>query len=303
MLSRQKSSRCAVAWLLTCSPRFAAAMLAALLCRSDVRAEPRAAIPDRLVVPTFDDGVKSHVTFVAPLLKRYGFGATFFITEAFEFHQGWRKDRYLTWDDVRKLHQDGFEICNHSSRHGKATEETKEEFRDSLVAMERRFAEQGIPRPKTFCFPAYYFTRGAVEVLQERGYQFARRGTVPEMPYEEGALGFAYDPKEDHPLLIPIAWASGPKWSMDDFATAVQMARKGRIAVLAFHGVPDLDHPWVTTEPEKFAAYMKYLHEHRYTVIALRDLAKYVDPRGGPADPLEPIERRLKSRQGPIRHE
>ncbi|HEY1049820.1 MAG TPA: polysaccharide deacetylase family protein, partial [Prosthecobacter sp.] len=40
---------------------------------------------DRLVVLTFDDSVASHATFVAPLLKKHGFGATFFITEGFEF--------------------------------------------------------------------------------------------------------------------------------------------------------------------------------------------------------------------------
>ena len=48
-------------------------------------AAERSPIPDRLVVLTFDDSVVSHATFVAPLLKKYGFGATFFITEGFEF--------------------------------------------------------------------------------------------------------------------------------------------------------------------------------------------------------------------------
>ena len=40
----------------------------------------RKAIPDRLVVLTFDDSAKSHYTVVRPLLKEYQFGATFFIT-------------------------------------------------------------------------------------------------------------------------------------------------------------------------------------------------------------------------------
>jgi peptidoglycan/xylan/chitin deacetylase (PgdA/CDA1 family) len=31
------------------------------------------------IVLTFDDSVASHATFVAPLLKKYGFGATFFV--------------------------------------------------------------------------------------------------------------------------------------------------------------------------------------------------------------------------------
>ena len=45
----------------------------------------RKAIPDRLVVLTFDDSSQSHYTVVRPILKQYGFGATFFITEGFDF--------------------------------------------------------------------------------------------------------------------------------------------------------------------------------------------------------------------------
>jgi hypothetical protein len=37
---------------------------------------------------------------------------------------------------------------------------------------------------------------------------------------------------------------------------------------------------------------MKYLAEHRYKVIALRDLARYVDPTAGPKDPLAVIAER-----------
>ena len=38
-----------------------------------------AEVPAKLVVLTLDDAVKSHRTFVAPLLKELGFGATFFV--------------------------------------------------------------------------------------------------------------------------------------------------------------------------------------------------------------------------------
>jgi len=33
-------------------------------------------IPDRTVVLTFDDSVKSHFTVVKPILEKHGFGAT-----------------------------------------------------------------------------------------------------------------------------------------------------------------------------------------------------------------------------------
>ena len=32
--------------------------------------------PERVVILTFDDAAVSHATFVAPRLKKYGFGAT-----------------------------------------------------------------------------------------------------------------------------------------------------------------------------------------------------------------------------------
>ena len=38
-------------------------------------------IPERVVVLTFDDGKRTDAEFVAPLLERYGSGATFFISE------------------------------------------------------------------------------------------------------------------------------------------------------------------------------------------------------------------------------
>ena len=42
---------------------------------------------------------------------------------------------------------------------------------------------------------------------------------------------------------------------------------------------------------------MKYLHDGRFRVIALRDLAGYVDWTQGPADPWQIIEQRRKEGQ------
>src|SRR3954451_15043668 len=78
-------------------------------------ADDRQPVPDRLVVLTFDDSVKSHFTVARPVLKRYGFGATFFITEGFHFATD--KTDYMTWEEIKALHEDGFEIGNHTRDH------------------------------------------------------------------------------------------------------------------------------------------------------------------------------------------
>ena len=48
--------------------------------------------------------------------------------------------------------------------------------------------------------------------------------------------------------------------------------------MLTFHGVPDIKHPWVNTDPVKFAAYMQALKDSGCKVVALRDLARYLPP-------------------------
>ena len=88
-------------------------------------------IPDNLVVLTFDDGVKSQATFVAPLLKQYGFNATFYITEGLNFLKD--KTRYMTWEEVRALSEDGFEIGNHTRRHKNVNDQSPEDLRTDLV--------------------------------------------------------------------------------------------------------------------------------------------------------------------------
>jgi peptidoglycan/xylan/chitin deacetylase (PgdA/CDA1 family) len=246
-------------------------------------------IPDKLVVLTFDDSVASHHSVVRPLLKRYGFSATFFITEGFSFRTN-KKD-YMTWEQIAELHRDGFEIGNHTRDHMGVSRTNLDKLPEQIEAINARCAEHGIPRPTSFAFPGNAITPEALPILQRLGIRFARRGGAPEYPYEEGC-GFAFEPGRDHPLLIPSAGDARPKWTLGDFKRAAQRAREGRIAVLQFHGVPDNDHPWVHTPPAMFETYLDYLHRNGYRVLALRDLARFVDPKATPAEPMAIIEKR-----------
>ena len=246
-------------------------------------------IPDKLVVLTFDDSVASQYSVVRPLLKKYGFGATFFITEGFSFPTN--KTDYMTWEQIAELHRDGFEIGNHTRDHASVEGLSAGALREQLEAINRRCAEQGIPRPTSFAYPGNGISTNAWPVLRELGIKFARRGGAPEFPYEAGR-GSAYEPGNDHPLLIPTAGDARPNWTLENFKRAADLAHGGKIAVLQLHGVPDRDHPWVHTPPEQFQRYLEYLHTNHFTVIRLRDLGRYVDPEITPADPMKIIEER-----------
>jgi hypothetical protein len=246
-------------------------------------------VPDKLVVLTFDDSSASHATIAAPLLKRYGFGATFFITEGFTFTTN--KRDYLTWEQIATLHRDGFEIGNHTRDHLGITEKNVGKLAEQLEAIAARCREHGIPVPVSFAWPGNKFHVNALPVLRQAGIRFARRGGEPEVPYAVGG-GVAYEPGLDHPLLIPTTGDARPDWSLLNLQRAVGKARDGKICVLQFHGVPDGEHPWVNTPRERFEEYMAWLHHEGFKVIALRDLARYADSRPTPIDPLAIMERR-----------
>jgi hypothetical protein len=75
---------------------------------------------------------------------------------------------------------------------------------------------------------------------------------------------------------MPQAFDGKPDSTLEQFKAAVAQAKDGRIAVMTFHGVPDIKHPWVSTDPAKFESYMQHLKDEGCTVIAMRDLVKYL---------------------------
>lgn len=265
----------------------------ALVDAQDLTDKPLA-VPDKLVVLTFDDSAKSHFTVVRPLLKRYGFGATFFITEGFDFPKN--KQDYMTWPEIKQLHEEGFEIGNHTRDHLGITDATVGRLDDQLQGIEERCSVHGIPKPVTFAWPGNATTPKAFEILRRHGIRFARRGGGPEFPYENGR-GFAFEPGRDHPFLLPSAGDARPKWSLEDFVSAVKQARNGKVAIVQFHGTPDTAHSWVNTPRENFEAFVKYLALEKYKVIALRDLANYKDTEITPADPQNVIRARISQRE------
>lgn len=238
-------------------------LVAGIMCGCTAsRSIVRKPVPDKVVVLTFDDGVASHATFVAPLLKKYGFGSTFFICEFPPDFED--KTKYMTWEQIQQLDKAGFEVANHTKNHTHVTKMSNAQFAEELGYIENKSAELQIRRPVTFAYPGYSTSPAAFETLKEKGYQFARAGGSRP-----------YNPVTDHPYLIPSYSTTGDE--KQRVINAIQQAKDGRIVVLTVHGVPDTAHDWVSTPPELFEAYLKYLKDNKYRVIALRDLSKYVN--------------------------
>ncbi len=246
---------------------------------------------EKVVVLTFDDAVRSHFTVVRPILKELGFSATFFVTEGFDFPSN--KRDYMSWKQILQLHLDGFEIGNHTRDHLEISPRSLYRLSQQIEAISEKCRSYGIPRPVSFAYPGNAIHLEALPTLEAAGFKFARRGGSPEYPYEQGE-GVAFLPGEDHPLLIPSAGDARPNWTLEDFKAALDRASGGGIPVLQFHGVPDRQHPWVSTTPERFKQFMTHLKAQGYRALALRDLERYMDLSKKPADPAKIIRERVR---------
>jgi peptidoglycan/xylan/chitin deacetylase (PgdA/CDA1 family) len=71
-------------------------------------------MPKKPIVLTFDDGNKSHYTRVFPLLKKYGFQATFFVYPRAIKE---KSNLCLTWTELKEMNEAGFDIESHSMSH------------------------------------------------------------------------------------------------------------------------------------------------------------------------------------------
>lgn len=232
-------------------------------------------IPNKLVVLTFDDASISHINTVAPVLKKYGFGATFFICEFPHMEaKGERdecpgfenKDIYMSWKQIKELNTLGFEIGNHTLNHVHVNRVSDEKLNEEIDEIDSRCHKQDIPKPVSFAYPAYSTSESSLKILKNKGFLWARTG------------GGVYDPLKDHPLLIPSTHPSLNK-NLDDFIKITDQAIDEKIVVLVIHGIPDDAHSWVSMEKEAFYEYMEYLHKNNFTVISMNQLSQYIDAK------------------------
>jgi hypothetical protein len=215
----------------------------------------RKPVSDKLVVLTFDDGCSTHATYVAPLLKSLGFGASFYVCTLPSFPN---KNWYMSWEQMKAMAKDGFEIGNHTREHAVGS------GIGPFLDMENEMMKNGLAKPVTQAWPCYVPNTNTFADLSSNKYVFARGGHF--RPYR---------PAVDHPLDIPSV---SPK-DMKTFIRDVQQAANGCVVVITYHGVPDYEHDFAGTEPGLFKQMMQYLKDNHYKVIALRDLAAYVDPQ------------------------
>jgi peptidoglycan-N-acetylglucosamine deacetylase len=210
---------------------------------------------DRIVVLTFDDAVINHRTFVAPLLKELGFGATFFPCR---WDESWREKwpgALMGGKELKELEEMGFEIGNHTWLHSQASRVSLEDFTADVAKMEEFLAQAGVARPRSFAYPCGESTPEIQEMLRNRGYRCAR--TVAN----DSAKG------TDSMNLPAACIHDGTPGLLEEM---LSLCKPGAPIVLLYHGVPEIAHPWVNRDPEGFRQDMALLKKEGVRVLSVQ---------------------------------
>ncbi len=177
-----------------------------------------------------------------------GFGGTFYVCDFDSFKT--RKDWYMTFRQMKVLANEGFEIGNHTKGHYGT-------YGGFLAMEDELFAHDG-PRMTTVCWPLYDVDWKICPDLARLGYTFGRGG------HER-----AYRPTVDNPFDAP-SFTIRNGLPVEAFVKQARQACQGRVVVFCFHGVPDMEHPGVSLDPDVFKVQMQYLKDNHYKVIAMR---------------------------------
>jgi len=124
-------------------------------------------LPPKPVVITFDDGYRDAFTNAYPLLKEYGFVATFFIITRLA-DEG--REDYLSWAEIKALHAAVMEIGSHTYTHpdlrGQPYDYVVWQVLGSKEAIEARIKEP----VRLFSHPSGKYDQQVVEVLKSTGF-------------------------------------------------------------------------------------------------------------------------------------
>lgn len=122
-----------------------------------------APLPPRPVVLTFDDGYIDHYIHVFPMLREFGFTATFFIITGLVDRN---TPGYLTWTQIREMADAGMSIEGHTKSHldlrGRDHDLLVYEILGSLESVS---AHTGTPR-HMFAYPAGRYDEATLAVMR-----------------------------------------------------------------------------------------------------------------------------------------
>jgi len=166
------------------------------------RKEP---VPEKSVIFTFDDGHLDNYEIACPLLKKYGYTATVFLTAAYlgrtkyvrkrDGEREWldkkpaswdeqdkvnyRKFDFLSWDQAAEMLRDGFSIGGHTLTHPELTKLTAEQKTAEIKGGKELIENKLGIRIEHFCYPYQDYNEEVINMVKRAGFRTASYSPSP----------------------------------------------------------------------------------------------------------------------------
>lgn len=119
-------------------------------------------LPPKPLIITFDDGYEDNYQNAFPLLRKYGFVATFFVITDF-IDEG--RPGYMTWEQIEEMARSGMEIGSHSRNHAPLRGKPLDYLVWQILGSRQTLEAHGI-EPRFFSYPFGFYDDEVVKVLQ-----------------------------------------------------------------------------------------------------------------------------------------
>ncbi len=131
--------------------------------------------PQKTVTLTFDDGYEDFFLNAFPILKKYNFKATLFLTTSLIGKTVKKQNNFmkmLNWKEIREMYYSGLiDFEPHTLTHLKLTkipiEEAKREILESKEIIERKLKKSC----RFFCYPYGDYNQEIIKILKENNFQ------------------------------------------------------------------------------------------------------------------------------------
>ncbi|PZE20488.1 polysaccharide deacetylase family protein [Paenibacillus xerothermodurans] len=130
--------------------------------------EKKAAAPDKPVLLTFDDGYADNYEIAMPVLKKFNFKATVFMSP------GMVDDgHYINWDQAKEMHAAGWDIQPHGMSHPHLPKLTAKQQAHEISEAKTQIEQMLGTSADVFCYPYGERNQTTIRLLNELKFRYA----------------------------------------------------------------------------------------------------------------------------------
>lgn len=244
----------------------------------------------KAIILNFDDDWKGQFTNAVPILEKYGFNATFFVTTGCLTYQNTSYcnnaggESAMTWEDIKLLSEMGHDIQSHSVSHKDLTTVSATDLEYEVGQSKQSLLEHGYN--STIFSTPYASGEGNSTIINtiSKYYDIGRIGYAP-LVYLDSTDRYSLPVWVDYDLQA--MYRDNSTKIFDAFVEAINSQAQyntngtiNAIPIIVYHNVDyknsssNISPDWLdsTIDVNLFDREMKYLHDNGFQVLTMSDL-------------------------------